>query len=83
VKTKVEFSKDQLEIIEKALLHAGLKMLPVRDGFATDKTAVWWRSESGPQYINEAGNHWRNIKEYPEHYSLGEPRCSIVVTYLD
>lgn len=75
------FNEDQIKYLEKVY---GLKpvgeTLPVRDGIVTKEDKVWWRCSSGPQLIT-AENDWRNIKEFPEIYSLNEPK--VEVKYLD
>ena len=73
------FTEEQLQ--ELATIF-GLKkvegVLPVRDGFVTKETMVWWRCEEGPILI-KAGDptHWENIKNYPRVYQLKKPEVQI------
>ena len=57
-------------------------VLPVRDGFVTKETIVWWRCEDGPLLV-KAGDLtiWDNIKNYPHDYQLKQP--NIRVEYED
>ena len=73
------FTEEQLQ--ELATIF-GLKkvedVLPVRDGFVTKKTMVWWRCEEGPILIKTGEpTHWENIKEYPRVYQLNKPKVQI------
>jgi hypothetical protein len=54
--------------------------MKVRDGFVRPTDAVWWWCESGPQRVT-ASLHMANIKEFPNAYSIKEPRTK--VTYID
>ena len=73
------FTEEQLQ--ELAAIF-GLKkqddVLPVRDGFVTKETMVWWRYEDGPILV-KAGepDHWDNIKNYPNVYQLKQPEVQI------
>lgn len=77
------FTEEQLQ--ELATIF-GLKkvedVLPVRDGFVTKETMVWWRFEGGPVLV-KAGDldNWNNIKNYPYVYQLKQP--NIRVEYED
>lgn len=53
-------------------------VLPVRDGFVTKETMVWWRCEEGPILVR-AGDptDWANIKNYPLAYQLKKPNIRI------
>ena len=69
------FTEEQLQELVTIF---GLKkvedVLPVRDGFVTKETMVWWRCEDGPMLV-KAGNlvDWNNIKNYPNVYQLNKP----------
>jgi hypothetical protein len=57
-------------------------LIPVRDGVVKEHQKVWWRSEEGPQHISVLeGCHRSNIKEFPELYSLQEPKFRIITLY--
>ena len=53
-------------------------VLPVRDGFVTKETMVWWRYEEEPELV-KAGDlaNWDNIKNYPLAYQLKKPNIRI------
>ena len=53
-------------------------ILPVRDGFVTKETMVWWRCEEGPELV-KAGDlaNWGNVKNYPLAYQLKKPNIRI------
>ena len=55
-------------------------ILPVSDGCVCEESMVWWKGECGPQFVS-ASTYWYNIKDYPNVYSVKEPRYT--VTYLD
>lgn len=55
-------------------------VLPVSDGCVCEESMVWWKSEIGPVHV-KASDDWCNIKDYPNFYSVKEPRYA--VTYLD
>ena len=57
-------------------------VLPVRDGFVTKETMVWWRCEEGPILVRAGDpNDWANIKDYPFFYQLKQP--NVRVEYKD
>lgn len=55
-------------------------IITISDGMVCRESYVWWKYENGPESVN-AGDHWVNIREYPELYSFRKPRYT--VTYLD
>lgn len=77
------FTEEQLQ--ELATIFGLTKqddVLPVRDGFVTKGTVVWWRCEEGPTLVR-AGDptDWDNIKNYPSAYQLKKP--NVRVEYKD
>lgn len=54
--------------------------IKVRDGFVETDDVVWWWCESGPQRVSTS-NHLSNIKEFPNAYSIKEPRTKVI--YID
>jgi hypothetical protein len=54
--------------------------IKVRDGFIAPDDMVWWWSENRPEKVI-ASRHLENIKEFPNVYSIKEPRTKII--YLD
>lgn len=54
-------------------------LFKVRDGWVTADQQVWWWSEEGPQACNAGDlDHARNMREYPDVYSIKEPSYRIV-----
>ncbi len=53
-------------------------VLPVRDGFVTKETMVWWRHKNGPILV-KAGDlaNWDNIKNCPHFYQLKQPNVRV------
>ena len=82
----MNFTKEQLEeianFVEKTfgLTVDRRERFAVQDGFvlATDK--VWWWSSEGPEHVLVA-DHAKNIRDYPNAYSITEPRTKVI--YLD
>ena len=50
----------------------------IRDATITRGQLVWWRGEYGPEHVL-SDQHWDNIKEYPQLYSVTRPR----IQYMD
>ncbi|ASJ79242.1 hypothetical protein P26059A_0090 [Curvibacter phage P26059A] len=55
-------------------------ILNISDGTVCRESYIWWKCEDGLESVN-AGEHWSNIREFPELYSFRKPRYT--VTYLD
>lgn len=53
--------------------------LPVSDGFVFKESKVWWKCQDGPEQC-VAEEHWTNIRNYPDVYSIAVPKTKI--TYL-
>lgn len=72
------FTEEQLQELVAIF---GLKrqgdVLPVRDGFVSHNSTVWWRSENGPECL-VAILHWENIRQYPKSYQLQRPATKTV-----
>ena len=80
-----QFDTEQLAALKEAFKNIPEpKILPVRDGFVTYETKVWWRGKHGPEHVLPSeGTHWANIKAYPSVYQLAQPVVRKTVTYLD
>ncbi len=73
------FTEEQLQELSTIF---GLKkvedVLPVRDGFVTKETMVWWRRKDGPILVKAGDSvHWNNIKNYPHVYQLKQPNVRV------
>lgn len=56
--------------------------LPVRDGRVCKTDMVWWRHMDEPEHVRAgSGNHWDNIREFPDYYQIEKPRMRM--TYED
>lgn len=55
----------------------------VRDGSVTEDDKVWWHGEWGPELVSLDNDHKRNIKEYPQVYSIEEPRYRVIYEYQE
>ena len=75
-----EFTESQLRELETVFNLTRVKTLPVKDGRVSATQQIWWRSAEGPKR-DIARVHWENIKEFPELYSLAEPKYTI--QYID
>lgn len=73
------FTEEQLQELEAVFNLKRVETLPVRDGRVCKGDSVWWRCVEGPQHLT-ANLHWRNIEEFPEAYSIKEPRYTITYT---
>lgn len=53
--------------------------LPVRDGRVCKTDMVWWRHHRAPEHVRAgSGNHWQNIREFPDCYQIAEPTIRLV-----
>lgn len=75
------FTEEQLQELESIFnLKRATDVLEVRDGFIAKGKMLWWRNALGPEKV-ASDQHWDNIKEFPEVYSIHEPKTSVI--YLD
>lgn len=54
-------------------------LMPVLDGVVKAHQNVWWCSEIGPQKVI-VQSHKQNIINFPECYSIAEPKCTAITT---
>ena len=73
-----DLTKQERKTLAKVLLSEG-ELFSVSDGAVTPDCMVWWKSENGPVHAL-ARKHKVNIKDFPELYSIAEPKYK--VTYL-
>jgi len=75
-----QFTEEQLNEIATVFgLARRTNLLKVSDGYVSLCDKVWWHRDSGPMH-QEARFHTENIKNFPELYSIKEPKTK--VTYL-
>ena len=74
------FTEAQLQELEAmyGLIPLKAEARKVRDGTVRKGTRVWWRGEGGPECVVAEGEHWRNLKEYPNCYSIVRPKIQYV-----
>jgi hypothetical protein len=69
----MQLTPEQIDQIAKTFgLERKGEVLPVRDGFVTPETEVWWRGGKGPKQVI-AQRDWHNITAFPSFYQLAEP----------
>lgn len=73
-----DLTKQERETLARVLQSEG-DLFFVSDGAITPDCMVWWKSEDGPVH-GLAREHEENIKDFPEFYSIAEPKYK--VTYL-
>lgn len=75
---KITFSSEQIKYLQEVFqIDVTQEVLPVKDGFVKKGDTIWWECEDGPEEV-KAEKDWDNIKEFPQYYSIKEPRYRIV-----
>ena len=78
------FTKEQIEELSQVfgldIKSSVEEMFKVRDGYVSIGDMVWWHSEDGPKY-DKVCTQVRNIKKYPEYYSINKPEYAIEYIY--
>jgi hypothetical protein len=74
----ITFSSSQIQYLSEVFgIDASEEVLKVSDGFVRKASVVWWKYQFGPENV-KASEHWVNIKDYPEVYSIKEPKFKVV-----
>jgi hypothetical protein len=74
----ITFSSSQIAYLSEVFgIDATEEVLKVSDGFVKKSSMVWWKNNFGPVY-EKASEHWDNIKDYPDAYSVKEPKYKVV-----
>lgn len=69
-------TNEQLDQIAQVFHLDRKATIKVRDGFVSPDDVVWWWCENGPQKVS-VSIHMDNIKEFPNVYSIKEPRTKV------
>lgn len=74
----ITFSSSQIKYLSEVFgIDASEEVLKVSDGFIRMSSQVWWKGANGPKNV-KAIDHWDNIKDNPEAYSVKEPKYKVV-----
>lgn len=67
------FTEEQLQELETLYGLQRKDTLPIKDGYVSKTSKVWWRGANGPEHV-KAEEHWDNIQKYPQLYSFIRPK---------
>jgi hypothetical protein len=77
-KEEITFTASQIKYLSEVFdVDATEEVLEVSDGFVKNSSKVWWKYEFGPEHV-KASEHWDNIKDCPDLYSVKEPMYKVV-----
>jgi hypothetical protein len=74
----ITFTEPQVNYLSEVFgIDATEEVLKVSDGFVKNSSKIWWKYNFGPEHV-KASEHWDNIKDYPDAYSVKEPKYKVV-----